>query len=160
MVEAAMRFVFILILSFTTSALVTAQSKPGLYLTMDIDLELCDHTLKLINTESLYCLSGEPAVDVDLFDKVEELVYDSVVQMRRFRIVLTTKGQDFIGTLARKLPDHSLGLVVNGILVSVIELEGVFHPKVIVIWDKNDSQAMEWLHRSLVRSVIRPNKKS
>ena len=88
------------------------------------------------------------------------MVYDSLVQMRRFRIVLTDKGKDFIGTLARKLPDHDLGLVVNGTLVSMIELEGVNYPGVIVIWDRNDSQAMEWLHRSLVRSVTRYNKKS
>jgi hypothetical protein len=154
-----MRFVITLFLVFT-NGLVSAQSTPGLYLTMDLDLELCDHKMKLINTEALYCLSGEPAVEVNLFDRVEELVYDSTVQMRKFRIVLTKKGSDFIGTLASKLPDHALGLVVNGILVSVIELEGVNYPGIIVIWDQNDSQAMEWLHRSLVRTVTRYHKKS
>ena len=154
-----MRFIIILILSLT-GQLIYGQAKPGLYLTMGLDMELCDHKMKLINTESLYCLSGEPVVEVGLFDKVEEMVYDSLVQMRKFHIVLTVKGRDFISTLARKLPDYHLGLVVDGVLVSMIELEGVNYPGIIVIWDRNDSQAMEWLHRSLVNSVTRYTKKS
>lgn len=135
-----------------------AQTKPGLYITMD--LELCDSPMKLINSDSIYCLSGEPIVEFDLFESVDELVYDSLFEMRKFRIVLNDKGMDYIGTVARKLPDHDLGLVVNGILVSIIDLDGIYHPRSIIIWDKNDSQAMEWLHRSLVNSVARNNKKS
>ncbi len=157
--ESAMKTIIIIYLIFI-GMLANAQSKPGLYLTMDLDMELCDHKMKLMNTESLFCLSGEPAVEVNLFDRVEELVYDSVAQMRGFSIILTAKGKDFISTLARKLPGHDLGLVVNGMLVSIIELEGVNYPGKIVIWDQYDSQAMEWLHGSLVRSVTRYNKKS
>jgi hypothetical protein len=154
-----MRFITILILSLT-GQLIHGQAKPGLYLTMGLDMEFCDHKMKLINTESLYCISGEPVVEVGLFDKVEEMVYDSLVQMRKFHIELTVKGKDFISTLSRKLPDHDLGLVVDGVLVSMIELKGVNYAGIIVIWDRNDSQAMEWLHRSLVKSVTQYNKKS
>jgi len=137
-----------------------SQSKPGLYLTMGFDLELCDNILKLVNSDSVYCLSEEPLIEPDQFQRVDDLVYDSLFEMRKFRIVLTDKGQDYISTIASKLPGHDLALVVNGILVSVIDLEGIGRPRSIIIWDRFDSQSMEWVHRSLVLSVTRNNKKS
>jgi hypothetical protein len=139
---------------------VKGQSKPGLYLTMNLDLELCDHKVKLLNSELLYCLSEEPIIELDLIEKVDELVYDSLFEMRKFRIVLTSKGADYVNTVASKLPGHQLGLIVNGILVSLIDLDGIYSARSIIIWDKNDSQAMEWLHQSLVRSVEKSYKKS
>ena len=154
-----MRFLFLLLLLLAGQSVIS-QSKPGLYLTMDFDLEYCDNKMKLINADSVYCLSQEPIIEFDSFERVDELVYDSLFQMRRFRIVLTQKGQDYISTLAQKLPNNDLGLVVNGILVSIIDLDGIYHPRTIVIWDRNDSQAMEWVHRTLVRTVARNNKKS
>ena len=151
----------LIILSFLLiSSIATAQSKPGVYMTMDFDLDLCEHQLKLVNTEELYCPSSEPIMEFDLFEKVEEIVYDTIFEMRRFRIVLTLKGRDYISTIARKLPDHDLGLVINSVLVSVIDLDGIYYPGSIIIWDKNDSQAMEWLHRSLVKTVEKYHKKS
>ena len=138
----------------------TAQSKPGLYLTMNFDLELCDNKMKLINADPVYCLSGEPLLELNSFERVDEMVYDSIFEMRKFRIMLTKKGQDYVSTIAKKLPDHDLALVVNSIWVSIIDLEGVSRPRFIIIWDRYDSQAMEWVHRTLVRSLERNNKKS
>ena len=143
-----------------SAIVVSGQSKPGLYLTMDLDMELCDNKAKLLNSEQSFCLSQEPIIEPDLFERVESLVYDSIFEMRRFRIVLTKKGADYIATVAKKLPGHQLGLIVNGILVSVIDLEGIYSARSIIIWDKNDSQAMEWLHRSLVNHVSKYYKKS
>ena len=139
---------------------VMGQSKPGMYLTMDLDMELCDNKMKLLNSEVSYCLSQEPIIEPDLFERVGALVYDSIFQMRRFRIVLTEKGADYIARIAKKLPGHQLGLIINGILVSVIELEGNYSARSIIIWDQNDSQAMEWVHRSLVQHVTKYYKKS
>lgn len=143
-----------------TALEVVAQSNPGMYLTMDLELEICDHKLKLLNTEEVYCLSEEPIIKFDLLEKVEEMVYDSLFEMRKFRIVMTTKGANYISTVAKKLPDLQIGLVVNGILVSIIDLEGIYNARSIIIWDYNDSQAMDWVHRSLVRMVEKSYKKS
>jgi hypothetical protein len=154
-------FSFLLLIVLTLNSYqVKSQSKPGMYLTMDLDMELCDHKVKLLNAEEIYCLSEEPIIELDLFEKVDELVYDSLFEMRKFRIVLTTQGSNYVNTVASKLPGHQLGLVVNGILVSVIDLDGIYSARSIMIWDKNDSQAMEWLHQSLVRSVEKSYKKS
>ena len=144
-----------LVIMGINAMVVSGQSKPGLYLTMDLDIELCDNKAKLLDSEQIYCLSQEPIIEPDLFEKVDLLVYDSIFEMRRFRIVLTEKGADYIATVAKKLPGHQLGLIVNGILVSIIDLEGIYSARSIIIWDKNDSQAMEWLHRSLVNHVSR-----
>lgn len=138
----------------------SGQSKPGMYLTMDLDMELCDNKMKLLNSGNSYCLSQEPIIEPDLFEKVDALVYDSIFEMRRFRIVLTKKGADYVASIAKKLPGHQLGLIVNGILVSVIDLDGIYSARSIIIWDQNDSQAMEWVHRSLVKHVSKYYKKS
>jgi len=136
------------------------QSKSGMYLTMDIDLELCENKVKLLNTEQAYCLSQEPIIELDLIEYIDSLVYDSTFQMKRFRMILTLKGADYVTTVAKKLPSHQLGLIVSGILVSVIELEGIYSARSIIIWDQNDSDAMEWIHRSLVNKVNKNYKKS
>ena len=142
------------------SPLVIAQAKPGFYMTMDIDMELCHNKMKLINTEVVFCLSEEPVIDLGMIEKVDEMIFDSVYQARKFQIVLTLKGADFISTLARKLPDNQLGLVTNGILVSTIGLDGITKASSIIIWDYNDSQALDWVHRSLVKAVSAYHKKS
>ena len=148
------------ILFMVGGLLAHGQAKPGIYLTMNMELDLCYHKIKLLNSPEVYCISGEPILEVDAFEKVDEIVYDSLFDMRKFRIVLTKKGTDYVSTLAAKLPDHDLALVVNGILVSVIELEGISRARTIIIWDKSDSQAMYWVHRSLVKSVTKYHKKS
>ncbi len=136
------------------------QAKPGIYLTMNLDLELCDHKLKLLNAETVYCISEEPIMELDSFEKVTDMTYDSLFEMRKFRIILTPKGAKYVKTMAAKLPGHQLALVVNGILVSTIDLEGFYGGRTIVIWDQFDSQSMDWIHRSLVKSVTKSYKKS
>jgi hypothetical protein len=136
----------------------SGQAKPGIYLTMNLELDLCDRKIKLLNTETVYCLTGQPILEFDSFERVDELVYDSLFEMRKFRIFLTNKGADYVNTVAAKLPDHKLALVVNGILVSVIDLDGIYHAGYIIVWDFSDSQAMEWIHRSLVKSVTANHK--
>jgi hypothetical protein len=136
------------------------QAKPGIYLTISQDLELCDHKMKLLNAETVYCISEEPIIELDSFEKVTDMAYDSLFEMRKFRIILTPKGAKYVNTIAAKLPDHKLALVVNGILVSTIDLEGIYSVRTIVIWDQFDSQSMVWIHRSLVNSVTKFHKKS
>ena len=136
------------------------QAKPGIYITMNLELDLCHHKIKLLNSENLYCLSEEPILELNAFERVEELIYDSLFEMRKFRIVLTQKGADYLSTIGTKLPDHNIALVVNGILVSVIDLDGTSYTRSIIIWDFSDSQAMEWVHRTLIESVTANHKKS
>lgn len=136
------------------------QAKPGIYISMNLELDLCHHKIKLLNSETLYCLSEEPILELNAFESIDELTYDSIYQMRKFRIVLTQKGADYISTIATKLPDHSIALVVNGILVTVIDLDGTSHARSIIIWDFSDSQSIEWVHRTLVDSVTANHKKS
>jgi len=139
---------------------ILGQAKPGIYLTINQDLELCDHKMKLLNAETVYCITEEPIIELDSFEKVTDMAYDSLFEMRKFRIILTQKGAKYVNTMAAKLPDHKLALVVNGILVSTIDLEGIYRARSIVIWDQFDSQSMDWIHRSLVKSVTKSYKKS
>ena len=139
---------------------IIGQAKPGIYLTINLDLELCDHKMKLLNAESMYCILEEPIIEFDSFEKVTEMVYDSLFEMRNFRIILTPKGAKYVNTIAAKLPNQKLALVVNGILVSIIDLYGIYNARTIVIWDQFDSQSMDWIHRSLVNNVTKFHKKS
>jgi len=139
---------------------IIGQAKPGIYLTINLDLELCDHKMKLLNAESMYCILEEPIIEFDSFEKVTEMAYDSLFEMRNFRIILTPKGAKYVNTIAAKLPNQKLALVVNGILVSIIDLYGIYNARTIVIWDQFDSQSMDWIHRSLVNSVTKFHKKS
>ena len=127
---------------------------------MNYDLELCDHKMKMLKLESVHCLSEKPIIELDSFERVDELVYDSSFQMRKFRIVLTKRAADYVSTVAAKLPGHHLALVVNGILVSIIELDGIQNARSIMIWDLHDSQAIIWIHRSLVKEVTKNSSKS
>jgi len=136
------------------------QAKPGIYITMNLELDLCHHKIKLINSENLYCLSEEPILDLNAFERVEEIIYDSIYELRKFRIVLTQKGADYLNTIGTKLPDHSIALVVNNMLVSVIDLNGATDTRSIIIWDYADNQAMEWVHQTLIDRITANHKKS
>ena len=123
-------------------------------------MELCDHKMKMINIQTVYCLSEEPLLEYDSFKRVNEMEYDSLLQMRKFTIILTQKASDYVNTIAKKLPGHDLALVVNGILITIIELEGISNAGSIVIWDYHDSQSIVWIHRSLVKAVTKNYRKS
>jgi len=151
---------FMLLWIVLSGPILLGQAKPGIYITMNLELDLCHHKIKLLNSENLYCLSEEPILELSAFERVEELIYDSLFEMRKFRIVLTQKGSDYLSTIGTKLPNHKIALVVNGILVSVIDLDGTSSARSIIIWDLSDSQAMEWVHRSLVNKVSANHKKS
>lgn len=139
---------------------IIGQAKPGIYLTINLDLELCDDKMKLLNAESIYCILEEPIIEFDSFEKVTEMAYDSLLEMRKFHIVLTPKGAKYVNTIAANLPNQKLALVVNGILISIIDLDGIYSVRTIVIWDQFDSQSMDWIHRSLVKSVTKSYRKS
>jgi hypothetical protein len=136
------------------------QSKPGIYLTMDPEMGLCDHKMKMLKIQTVHCLSEEPLLEFDSFRRVNEMEYDSLFQMHKFSIILTKKASDYINTIAEKLPGHDLALVVNGILVTTIDLEGITNAGSIVIWDIHDSQSIVWIHRSLVKAVTKNSRKS
>jgi len=116
--------------------------------------------MKLLNAESMYCILEEPIIEFDSFEKVTEMAYDSLFEMRNFRIILTPKGAKYVNNIAAQLPNQKLALVVNGILVSIIDLYGIYNARTIVIWDQFDSQSMDWIHRNLVNSVTKFHKKS
>ena len=158
MIGTMKQLVFVTIFLFPL--MLVGQAKPGLYLTMDMDMEICDHKMKMLKTDQVFCLSEEPLLEYDSFERVGQLVYDSAFSMHRFSIVLTKKGADFVSTIATKLPGHQLALVVNGILVSLIDLDGISYAGSIMIWDVNNSESIVWIHRSLVKGVTKNSRKS
>lgn len=136
------------------------QARSGIYLTTNLDLEICDHKMKLLNEKTVFCVSEEPILEVTAFENISEISYDSVFQMRQFKITLTALGATHVNTVAEKLPDHKMAVVVDGKLISVINLSGIYNARSIVIWDEFDSHAMEWIHKSLMDDVGKTHKKS
>ena len=137
-----------------------SQARTGIYITNNLDLEICDHKMKLLNAESVFCLSQEPIIEPDSFQSVGKITFDSVYNTRRFKITLTPKGAKRVNTIAAKLPDHKLAVVVDGVLVSVLNLDGIYNARVIVIWDEFDSHSMDWIHKSLNKLLAKGTSKS
>ncbi len=137
-----------------------SQARTGIYITVNIDMEHCDQIVKLLNRETLYCLSQEPIIEPKSFESIGEIKFDSVFNMRQFKIRLTKDGGKQVSALAQKLPQHKLAIVVDGILISLLNLEGIYSSRTIVIWDEYDSHAMDWIHESLQSQVNKYTKKS
>lgn len=151
---------FLLILCITLNLQTLAQARTGLYITTGTDLEICDNKIKLLNEDRIFCLSREPVLEADSFESISKIEYDSLYNMRHFNIRLTPLGGKHVSTIAQKLPQHKLAIVVDGILISVLNLDGIYNARVIVIWDQFDSHSIEWIHKSLSERLAKGMRKS
>lgn len=142
------------------SVLIIGQARSGIYITTNLDMEICDHKMKLLNAKSIFCVSEEPILELDAFESISGISYDSVFKMRQFKIILTPLGASHINAVATKLPGHKMAVVVDGKLISVINLSGIYNARSVVIWDEFDSHAMDWIHKSLVDDISKTHKKS
>ncbi len=150
----------LLFLFLASNADILAQLRTGLYITTGSNVELCDNKIKLLNEEKVYCLSQEPVLETDSFESIGEILYDSVYNMRQFKIRLTPLGGKRVSAIAQKLPQHKLAVVVDGILISVLNLDGIYNARNIVIWDEFDSHSLEWIHKSLTKRLTKGTSKS
>ena len=130
-----------------------AQAKTGIYITIDQPEETCDRNIKLLNSNLVYCISQEPIIELNMVEDISDITYDSVFQMRSFRIKLTSQGSKRVSAVATKLPNHKMAVVVNGILISILDLDGIYQTRTIVIWDAFDSEAIQWIYENLKDQV-------
>lgn len=126
-----------------------SQSRTGMYITLDQTEETCERNIKLLNSNLVYCISQEPIIELNMVESISDITYDSLFQLRSFKLKLTSQGSKRVSTIAQKLPNHKLAVVVNGILISVLDLEGIYETRVIVIWDAYDSDAIQWIYENL-----------
>lgn len=151
--------VLIIIMLLNVTDLACAQARTGIYLTTHDDEETCENKFKLLNENRIYCLLQEPVLEPDSFESISAIVYDSLYNMRQFKIRLTPLGAKQINSIAEKLPQYKLGIVVDGILISALNLDGIYQARTIVIWDEFDSHSMDWIHKSLSKQVAGMYKK-
>ena len=93
------------------------QTRTGIYITLEQETETCENNIKLLNSNLVYCISQEPIIELNMVESVTDMAFDSVFQMQSFKIKLTSQGSKRVSTVAQRLPNHKLAVVVNGILI-------------------------------------------
>ena len=139
-----------------TSEIAAGQKTTGIFLTLDIELSNCKNKYVLLNRLTEHCLSNEPAIKFEEFAGVSEIYYHPTEKKRLLDIHLTAKGSKLLKTMITQLGYKEIAVVVNGKLVTVMQVEGSYSTRSVSIWDQYDTKTLEWIHKSLVKHIPRP----
>ncbi len=135
------------------SELAPGQKHTGVYLIFNVEISQCQNRFKVFNGETEFCLSNESAIKFEDFAGVSDIYFHPTLQKRSIDIYLTDKGSKRLETIISKLGYREIALVVNGRLVTVINITGPSNTKSILIWDRYDTNTLSWLHKSLIKNL-------
>ncbi|MDN5211156.1 hypothetical protein QQ020_03815 [Fulvivirgaceae bacterium BMA12] len=135
------------------SELASGQQRTGVYLIFNVDISQCQNRFKVFNGEAEFCLSNESAIKFEDFAGVSDIYFHPTLQKRSIDIYLTAKGSKRLQTIISKLGYREIALVINGKLVTVININGPSNTKSILIWDRYDTNTLGWIHRSLAKNL-------
>ena len=129
------------------------QETTGIFLTLALEKENCEHALQLKNRNEFYCLSNDPVIKLEDLDSISE-IYQKYKGLRwHIDIVLSPDGQKTLRELTSLSKRNEIGVVVKGQLVSIIILPGKFNASQITLWDNRKSFLLEWVYQELHREI-------
>ena len=124
------------------------QSSAGFYVIMKSKAG-CDNKVNAIIGTNTYCLPKNPVIPQTDFDQVSDVIYDKARQIKYVDLKLSQEGLKILKTLAGKLPDTHLALVIEGKVAGIFEI-----PKQVneIVPITGVSPHIDWIHDKIKKS--------
>lgn len=125
-----------------------SQTSTGFYIVIKSKAS-CDNIVSALTGPTTYCLPKGPVIPESEFEKVSDIAYDKAKQSKYIDLKLAAEGLKILKTLAGKLPDTHLALVIEGKVAGIFEI-----PKHVneVIPINGVSPEIDWIHDKLKKS--------
>ncbi len=111
----------------------------------------CPNLAHSLTSEHIYCLPKEPIITESDFEAIGDVILDNTHREKRFDLRLSSEGFKTLTTLADKLPDSEVALVIGGHVSGIYESKGQLLKRTIVVRGDINSPDIEWMHDKVVK---------
>lgn len=133
----------------------TAQKlEEGIYFTSR-SMNECYKKLKLLNTDDYYCILEKPIIELERFYSVSDIYVDSASGMRSIDLKLDSIGKETLKTTTRIFKGRTLGLIVDGKLVSKLFVQSTVSEGIFKFQQTGHSNEIFWIRRKLMDAIKR-----
>ena len=113
----------------------------------------CPLSLKLINTEEVYCILAQPIISADDFVGVSEIYEDETKKISVFNVQLTKAGAHKINTLTEGFTQIRLAMVLDNEIISVLSSSGNVTNGVVKLWQDGSDAELRRLRQKFIRML-------
>ncbi len=122
----------------------------GFYMVI-ADKNNCPNMTHTLTGETIYCLPKDPIITESEFEAIGDIIIDKPHKEKRFDLRLSEAGFKTLSTLASKLPDAQVALVIGGHVSGIYESKGQFHKRTMVVRGDINSPDLDWIHDKVVK---------
>jgi len=109
----------------------------------------CPNLAHALTGEAMYCLPEDPVIPETEFEYIGDIEYNKSKGQKRFDLRLSPDGFKTLTTLASKLPDSKVALVIGGHVSGIYDSKGQIRNRTIIVWGSLDSPDIEWMHEKV-----------
>lgn len=120
----------------------------GFYMVIEANSN-CTNLAHALSGGGLYCLPEDPIIPESEFEYIGDIEYNRPKGQKRFDLRLSPNGFKTLATLASKLPESKVALVIGGHVSGIYDSKGQIHNRTIVVWGALDSPDIEWMHEKV-----------
>ncbi len=106
----------------------------------------CTNLVHTLSGEKIFCLPKDPVITESEFEQVGPIVLDKASGQKHFDLKLSAAGFEILKTLAGKLPDSQVALVIGGHVSGTYQSNGKVINRTLTIRGAIDSPDIIWMH--------------
>ena len=145
------RMIMVLCLALSSIAPGFSQHAPTGFYMVIADKNNCPNLVHTLTGETMYCLPKDPIITESEFEAVGDIIIDKPHKEKRFDLRLSAAGFKTLATLADKLPDSRVALVISGHVSGIYESKGQVLKRTVVVRGDISSPDIEWMHDKVVK---------
>ena len=126
------------------------KASSGFYIVIETKIG-CTNLVPGLN-RATYCLPKEPVITSAEFETISDLKFDVPKQVKFFNLKLSTEGFKILKTLAGRLPDSRMALVIDNTVAGIFESKGMIVNQTVPIRGAIDSQEIDWIHQKIKKT--------
>jgi hypothetical protein len=123
-----------------------SQDKTGFYVVIEEQTN-CLNLVQSLSEVTQYCLPKEPVITSAEFESVSDIKFDKDRKTKYVTLKLTSDSFKTLKTLASRLPDARLALVVDDKVVGIFDKKGKTLNRSMPI--TGDSPSIDWIYERL-----------
>ena len=109
----------------------------------------CANEVNTLTGHGSFCLPNVPVITSDEFESIGEITRDRDRSIKYLELTLSQEGFTILRTLAGRLPDTRLALVVDNKVAGVFEGMSRYVNRILPISGPIDSNEIEWIHNKI-----------
>lgn len=125
------------------------KASSGFYIVIETKIG-CTNLVPGLSRATTYCLPKEPVITSAEFETISDLKFD--VQVKFFNLKLSAEGFNILKTLAGRLPDSRMALVIDNKVAGIFESKGMIVNQTVPIRGTIDSQEIDWIHQKIKKA--------